>query len=190
MACLISTRRLKLFPFGPEHIHESYIGWLNDPKLMQFSQNQGRKHDAESCRLYARDFDHETKWLWAIQTLNGDHIGNINAYLSPAHSVADIGLLVGKGQGQGFGSEAWQGVMDALFRFYGVRKVTGGCVREHANMTKIMKNSGMKPDGSRAEHLLLGGKPRDIVFFAQFCSIYEPQVNVEHREYPSPDWRN
>lgn len=190
MACLISTQRLKLVPFGPEHIHESYIGWLNDPKLMQFSQNQGRIHDAESCKIYAKSFDHKTKWLWGIHTLNGDHIGNINAYLSPAHGVADIGLLVGKGQGLGYGAEAWQGAMDALFLYYGVRKVTGGCVREHTKMAKIMKKSGMKPDGSRAAHLLLGGKPRDIVFFAEFCSFYEPRDDVKHEECPSPDWRN
>ena len=40
MAYVISTPRLEIHPFGPEHIHDEYVNWLNDPSLMKFSQNK------------------------------------------------------------------------------------------------------------------------------------------------------
>lgn len=188
MACRITTLRLILSPFGPEHISETYIGWLNDSALMTFSQNAGRVHDRASCVAYAKSFDHQTRWLWAIHTYDGAHIGNINAYLTMPHSAADIGILIGVGGGKGYGQEAWEGVMQALMSHLDIRKVTGGCMRPHIKMQQLMKRAGMKPDGEGTVRVLLGGKRVEVVRFAQFRSSFTPRGDIACVTCAAPDW--
>lgn len=190
MACLIETPRLRLEPLGPAHISPAYAGWLNDPALMRFSQHGGRHHDPESCRAYARGFDHETRCLWAIleRGSGAAHIGNINAYLTPAHGLGDVGLLIGTGAGKGYGREAWQGVIQALFAHYGLRKVTGGCLATHEAMRAIMVRTGMVPDGRRKSHYLQDGEPVDILHMAIFAKGFNMARDVTVRQCPPPVW--
>ena len=155
---------------------------------MGFSQNQGLKHSLASCAAYARRFDHKTSWLWAIHTLNGQHIGNANAYLTAQHGVADIGLLIGDGSGNGYGQEAWEGVMEMLFIHIGVRKITGGCVRQHEKMKRIMIKASMQPDGERLGHVVLLGQIMDVIFYAQFKKNYKSRSDIRCVEYLAPVW--
>lgn len=189
MAWQIETLRLCLTPLGPGHISDTYVGWLNDPGLMAFSQHGGRVHTQASCRDYAAGFDHVSRCLWAIETKGGIHIGNINAYLTPDQGLADIGLLVGHGAGgQGYGSEAWQGVIAALFRSYGLRKVTGGCLASHHAMRRIMEQADMVPDGTRFAHFLQDSTPVDVVHMAIFAQDYIKSGNIALREVAHPNW--
>lgn len=189
MACEITTPRLRLTPLGPDHISDTYVGWLNDPDLMGFSQHGGRIHTQASCHDYAATFDHISRCLWAIETLDGTHIGNINAYLTPDQAIGDIGLLVGHGAGgQGYGLEAWQAAIAALFGHYGLRKVTGGCLATHQAMRQIMTRSGMCPDGTRHAHILHKDVPMDVVHMAIFAQDYIRSENITLGEITPPDW--
>lgn len=171
-ACTIATARLDIVPLAPRHISERYAGWLNDPERMAFSQHSGRVHTQDTCRAYAADFDHETRCLWAIERRSDHaHVGNINAYLTPAQGVGDIGLLIGQA-GQGYGQEAWIGVICALFDHYALRKVTGGCHGDHAAMRQIMGRAAMQPDGVRRHHVLRGTVVVDVVHMAIFAEDF------------------
>lgn len=188
MACMIETERLSLIPLAPRHITNTYVKWLNDPNLMRFSRHCGLVHTQSSCRNYAARFDHVSGCLWAIE-IEETHIGNVNAYITPEHSTADIGLLVGhEAGGRGYGREAWQGAIAALFNYYKLRKVTGGCVASHHAMRRIMECSGMVPDGRRKQHLLYNNKTVDVVHMAIFYDQYEKPSNITVKKVSAPVW--
>ena len=188
MAYKISTSRLILYPLGPEHISDVYVNWLKNNDLMTYSQNRGMKHSLSSCSAYARKFDHKTCWLWAIHTLKGQHIGNTNAYLNSQHNTADIGLLIGDCSGNGYGQEAWEGVMETLFSQIGVRKVTGGCVRQNEKMKRIMVKAEMLPDKERLGNITLLEEAMDLVFFAQFKENYKSRSDIQCINHTAPFW--
>jgi [ribosomal protein S5]-alanine N-acetyltransferase len=169
---VLETPRLTIEPFSEARLTERYVSWLNDRETMRYSENRQRTHTLQSCREYAGSFEDTPHYFWAIVARDHalGHIGNINAYVEPAHGVADVGIVVGEraSWGRGYGTEAWVGVCDFLLRTAGIRKVSAGAVAVNRAMIAIMRRAGMQPDGIRAAHQIIEGEAVDVVHAALF----------------------
>lgn len=168
------TDRLRIEPFGPQHLTERYVGWLADPEVVRWSEQRHRQHTLASCRDYVATFDGSPNMLFAIvakDTTLG-HLGNLNVYVDERHGVADIGIMVGAREawGRGYGREAWAAIMRALLEQPHIRKVTGGCIADNVAMVRIMQGCGMIQDGRRVKHYVYDGQAVDVVYFAAFAS--------------------
>lgn len=168
----IRTKRILITSFSERHLTSQYIGWLNDSKLMCFSEQRHKKHTLESCRLYLRSFDRTPNYFWAIEEVKDKlgHIGNINVYVDNNNLLADIGILIANKQAQNrrYGLEAWLGVCNFLFQGVGIRKITAGTLSINLPMIKLMRNAGMIDDGVRKRHYICNGQEVDIVYKAMF----------------------
>ncbi len=171
---IIEAERLKLVPFDPaRHLNARYVGWLNDPDVVRYSEQRHKVHTLESCAAFVGSFNDSPSHLWAIvQKSDGIHIGNIHADIDLHNRIADVAILIGAREiwGQGYGLEAWNSVLDWLQSQGRIRKIVAGCMRSNAAMYSIMIKSGMTDDGQRQKHYLLDGKPEDIVF----CALHVP----------------
>jgi RimJ/RimL family protein N-acetyltransferase len=168
----LTTGRLALEPFSAGRISQTYVGWLNDPAVMRYSENRHRSQTVETCTAYVRSFDGGPNHLWAItESAGGRHIGNISANVDEANQVAEIGILIGEREvwGRGFGREAWAAVQGFLLRAGGVRKVEAGTMAENRAMLRIFEACGMDEEGQRARHFLLEGREIDLVHYAIFA---------------------
>jgi [ribosomal protein S5]-alanine N-acetyltransferase len=157
---MIATERLQIRLFRAEFITDRYVGWLNDKRLMRFSENRHRTHTLESCVEYLNSFEGTPHHFWAIFA-GEEHVGNINAYVDPRNSVADVGILIGEG-GKGYGLEAWTAVCRFLLNS-GIRKITAGTMATNKAMVRIMEKSGMVFEGGRRAHFLVDGEEVDLV---------------------------
>jgi RimJ/RimL family protein N-acetyltransferase len=167
---VLTRAPVRLLPFGPRHLSERYVGWLNSAQLMRFSEQRHRRHDIASCRAYVAGFSNGPNLLWAIETTSANtHVGTITATIDGANGLADIGILIGTGGGRGLGSAAWRAVLGYLAGRADIRKITGGCVAANAAMIAIMECAGMIADGRRKAHFLIGGEPVDVVHYAHLC---------------------
>jgi len=162
---------VQVVPFEDRHLTEAYLGWLNDPETMRFSENRHRTHTLDTCRAYAESFLGTPHCFWAIETDALGHVGNINAYVDEPNRVADVGILVGHREswGKGIGLEAWMLVCSYLFMERGLRKVTAGTSANNVGMRRIMEKSGMVVDGVRSRHLMIDGQEVDVVYAAIFA---------------------
>lgn len=150
---------------------DRYVGWLNDPEVVRFSEQRHRRHSRASAEAYMRSFEGTPHYFWAILTKDQSmHVGNINAYVDAANGVADIGVLIGEKAvwGRGYGGEAWTAVCRFLLEEEGMRKVTGGTLSANAGMLAIMRRAGMLPDGVRLRHAVVDGQAVDMVHMALF----------------------
>lgn len=163
------TARLRLVPFSIDFATERYVGWLNDPTIVKYSELRHRRHTLESCLDYISQFDHDTSHLWAIVAKDHGHIGNISVRRDLPNAIAEIGILIGERRchGMGYGSEAWKAVCDWLF-VTGIRKVVAGTMAVNTAMLSVFKNSDMIIEGRCRGQFLLGGRPIDLVFAARF----------------------
>lgn len=77
---VLRTSRLRLEPFAEPHLTERYVGWLNDPDVVRFSEQRHRRHTLASCEAYWRSFEGTPNHFWAIVADDASlgHIGNIN----------------------------------------------------------------------------------------------------------------
>lgn len=184
MAIEIHSERLKLIPFNERNITTQYISWLNNRTLMKYSRHRDTKHTVKSCLTYASMFNHKNNWLFAINTIDNHHIGNINAFLNDDKNSADMGILIGEKQGNGYGKESWTCMQYFLFREIGVQKVTAGCHIRNKIMIKIMVNSNMTPVKHQAQ------SEQHLVHYEKAISEMEPENNIilrPHREQNHSD---
>ena len=133
---VLETRRLRLEPFSESRLTDRYVGWLNDPEVVRFSEQRHRTHTLQSCRDYLASFAGTPHYFWAVVACDValGHIGNVNAYVDPTNRVADVGILIGERRvwGAGYGSEAWQAVCGFLLDELELRKVTAGTLATNA----------------------------------------------------------
>ncbi|MBY4893450.1 GNAT family N-acetyltransferase [Rhodobacteraceae bacterium N5(2021)] len=169
MQPVLTNGPVRLVPFGDRHLTDTYVGWLNTPELVRFSEQRHRSHDLDSCRAYVASFATGPNLLWAVEDhATGSHVGNITATVNPPNGLADISILIGGGSGQGYGFAAWSAVLDYLGSRPDLRKITGGCLAGNAAMVAIMRKAKMQPDGVRKDHFLVDGAPMDVLHFARY----------------------
>lgn len=167
----IKTKRLLITPFSERHLTLRYVGWLNDPEVVRFSEQRHRKHTLESCRAYWQSFEGTPHYFWAIELQKTrEHIGNINAYVDPSNQLADVGIIIGEKEAwvRGYGFEAFHAVFHFLLHEAGLRKVTAGTLAVNTPMLRIMARMNMREDGRRIKHYLCEGQEVDLVHQALF----------------------
>ena len=168
MACLpeIHTARTVMTPFKTDYITPKYISWLNDLQTMQYSRQRFGLHNEASCREFLQSFEESPHHFSAILTKKGNHIGNISTTIDVHNQISDISLLIGQKflWGQGYGSEVWSSVMEALI-VLNTRLITGGCMSVNKAMVKIMENAGMRPYYVRRNFFMHGNEKVDSVHY-------------------------
>jgi len=169
---VLETPRLRVVSFREEFLTPRYVAWLNDRKVVRYSEQRFRTHTLESCRAYWQSFNNTPNYFWAIVARDPmlRHIGNINAFVTEFHRVADIGIVIGEEKvwGKGYGTEAWRAVCEFLLNEDGIRKVTAGTLAVNEGMLRIMRKIGMAEEGRRVRQCLFEGQEVDVVYAALF----------------------
>jgi RimJ/RimL family protein N-acetyltransferase len=168
--CLKGNRVL-LGLFQPSDITPEYLGWLNDPQVVRYSNQRLHQHSAETCKKYLSSFEGTNNWfLKIVDSLDGLTVGTMTAYASAHHGTVDLGILIGRREvwGQGLGQDAWNTLMGWFLEKAKLRKVTGGAMRANVAMVRIMEKSGMNLEAVRGGQELLEGKPQDLLYYAKF----------------------
>jgi ribosomal-protein-alanine N-acetyltransferase len=168
---ILAGPRFDLRPFTEADIDDTYIGWLNDPEVMRYSNQRFRTHDRKSCLAYVQSFaGTDNYFLLATRRVDAKPFGTLTVYASRPHGTADVGIMIGERSmwGQGYGQEAWDLVVAWLLSEPRIRKVTAGAVVANGAMVRVMERSAMIREGTRRAQEIIDGKPSDIVYYARF----------------------
>lgn len=163
--------KVKLHSFTEADLTPAYVGWLNDPEVVRFSNQRFQTHDLNSCRSYFASFDRSANLFVSIKRLDGQAIGTMSVYRSLAHGTADVGIMIGERSawGGGFGQDAWDTLLRWLLNQPDLRKVTAGTLGCNKGMLKLMERSEMSLEGTRLAQELVDGKPQDILLYGKFA---------------------
>lgn len=158
--------------FSPENISEEYVGWLNNKEVMQFSNQRFKNHTFITSLNYYNSFNGTDNIFLSIKKIDNEKmIGTMTLYFSTNHGVVDLGIMIGNKEmsSQGFGSDAWCGLVQALSNGKIVRKITAGALKSNVPMIKLMNKSGMHLEATKRDQEIYQGRPEDILYFAKFC---------------------
>ena len=168
----IKAKRINLVPFTEKHLSENYVGWLNNPTVVKYSELRHITHSLETVTHYYRCMCNSHHYFWAIElnTPKSTHIGNITVVRDINNQLADVSILIGDlaFQSQGYGLESWRAACSYLLEYDGIRKVRAGTMAINIPMRRLMEKSDMIPDGIWRNHLLFEGNEVDVVFAALF----------------------
>jgi ribosomal-protein-alanine N-acetyltransferase len=163
--------RVVLRAFAQADLGPRYIGWLNDPQVVRFSNQRFRRHDRASCQAYLGSFAGTDNLFLGVHALEDDTlIGTLTAYRSRVHGTADVGIMMGETArwGQGLGQDAWDTLTRWLLQDAGVRKLTAGTLACNLGMVRLMERSGMSLEATRRAQEIVDGRPEDILLYARF----------------------
>lgn len=170
-SAVLATDRLYLRPFSLVHLTEKYVGWLNDPEVVRFSEQRHHVHNLKTCQLYWRNLVDAGHILWGIElATDGRHIGNLAAIIDSPNASAELSVLIGEKTcwGKNYGTEAWGAACEYLLNIIGMRRLSAGTMAVNAGMRAIFTKTGMIEDGCRPRCLLLEGKEVDVVQASRF----------------------
>ena len=178
MPPVLETPRLVLQPFPDDLLTDTYVGWLNDPDVVRFSEQRHMTHTLESCRDFIASFTGTPHGLWAIRdkTRGLCHIGNISTEVDPHTATGDIRILIGDraAWGTGLGGEAWMAVMAHLFDDLGLAQVTAGTLAGNTGMLKVMEKSGMRETHRRPGPTPIDGRTMEIIYACRRAQDWPP----------------
>jgi RimJ/RimL family protein N-acetyltransferase len=167
----LSGNKVLLKPFSVFDINDAYIGWLNDPNVVKFSNQRFLKHDRESCLRYQASFEGTENLFVSVRSLSDDSpIGTLTAYVARHHGTVDVGIMIGDKSvwGQGYGQDAWDTLTNWLIGREGIRKLTAGTLACNFGMIRLMERSGMSKEAVKKAQELVDGRPEDIFYYAKF----------------------
>jgi RimJ/RimL family protein N-acetyltransferase len=171
----MESDRLRLRAFTLEDIQANYVAWLNDPQVVQFSNQRFNKHSEASCSQYLASFAHTDNRFLAIEDkLTHELIGTLTMYINPYHRTADVGILIGNTNhwGKGVGYEAFSLAVESLLKAK-LRKVTAATMSSNLGMMRIMEKCGMNLEATQKAQEILNGVAVDILYFAKFSKSFE-----------------
>lgn len=163
--------KVRLRPFSTVDISEAYIGWLNTPSVVRFSNQRFLKHDKASCMRYLSSFEGTENLFLSVRCISDDRlIGTVTAYVSPYHGTVDVGIMIGDQSvwGKGYGQDAWDTVTAWLLTRKDIRKLTAGTLACNYGMIKLMERSGMSLEAVRRAQEIVEGSPEDILYYSKF----------------------
>ena len=167
----LRSETVVLQPLTEDDITATYADWLNDPKVVRYSNQQFIRHSLESCRQYLDSFRNTDNMLLKISHgTPKTFVGTMSLYFQPHHQTVDIGIMIGHRPvwGRGIGQEAWNTILHWLLHQPDIRKITAGTMRCNLGMVAILRRSGMQCEAVRHAQELLDGTPQDLVHYSIF----------------------
>ena len=163
----ISIGELYVSNFQRKLLTDKYIGWLNDPQIVRYSEQRHRQHSLESCLSYVDEMHNSGGFFLSIEIKGSklDHIGNISVAIDEPNSSADLSIMIGDKRAlrKGYATQAWRAVMKYLLNEVGIRRVTAGTMDVNEPMIRLMQSSSMEIDAVRPRHFLWEGKEVGLV---------------------------
>lgn len=144
MLKIIKNYQVDLIDFKKRDINKIYLSWLNNKKLMKYSEQRFQVYDYNKALEYFNQIT-KKKSIFKKIIFKKKFVGTITAHINYKSKIADIGILIGDKnfRKKGLGKEAWIRMIRYLIRFKKIKKVTAGTMIKNKSMLNILINSGM-----------------------------------------------
>lgn len=169
---VLTSERLSLRPMTAADASETYVRWLNDPAVNQYSEYRFTTHTLATVRVYLERTcaDEHTHFFAIVTRDDGRHIGN--AKLGPVdtnHRRASFGIMIGERDawGKGYATEALAILERYAFDALGLHKLTAGAVVENVGSVRMLEKRGFTVEGRRRVHFRDGNRFLDVIEFGK-----------------------
>ena len=170
---------IELFLLEPADSSDTYVGWLNDPQVNQFLESRFHPQDKASIGAFIeRALDDPNVVFFGIRSQElGCHVGNVK--LGPIdrhHGLSEIGIIVGDraAWGRGIASAALRRLAEISRDELSLRKLTASCYAPNVGSLRAFEKAGFHVEGRRGRHVLLEGRPEDVILLARHLEPAAP----------------
>ncbi|MBC7262948.1 MAG: GNAT family N-acetyltransferase [Chloroflexi bacterium] len=142
----------------------TFVRWFNDREVTRYLNRHEPMSMAEEERWFERQVEHPDGIIYAIETMDGIHIGNIGLHgINWKNRSATLGIIIGEKDywGQGYGSDAIRTLLSVAFEEMNLNRVELVAFDFNARAIRCYEKCGFTVEGREREVLFREGKYHD-----------------------------
>ena len=150
---MIRGQRTRLRAIEREDL-PTFVRWLNDPEVRQYLAMYMPMSMAEEERWFERQLEDPDSRIFAIETEDGGHIGNIGLHsIDWKNRKALLGIVIGEKEywGQGYGSDAIRTLLGFAFGEMNLHRVFLTVYDYNERAIRCYEKSGFQHEGRLRE---------------------------------------
>ena len=142
-----------------------FVKWLSDPEVNQFTTRKSVTLKEEKQWIRGHVKTRKTELHFAVDTLDGVHIGTIALFLDLRDKNARFGILIGDKNywNRGYGTDAARTIINYGFKTLKLHRIYLQVYETNPRAIKVYKRLGFRLEGRSREHVLKNGKFRDTL---------------------------
>ncbi len=168
-SAFFENETLRIVSFEKQHLTSQYVGWLNDPEVVQFSEQRHKKHTIKSCTSYFNQQKRSDNLFLAIEFKNLNktikHLGNIGVFIDRNNAYGDISILIGEKEfwGKGTAYHSIKGILPYLFEKEKLNLISCGTASCNLGMIKVMEKLGMTPKITFPDRFVINNQTYNLI---------------------------
>ena len=163
--------KVRLVPLDKEKHAANVVLWMNDPEVTETILSG----DVPLTRLAEEEFfermaapagQHPTDFVFAVETLEGEHIGTCGMHqINYRHGVALTGTIIGAAEfrGRGYGTDAALVRTRYAFEVLGLRMLISEVFTENVASLRMLERAGYREVARLPRRYWKRGAFRDVV---------------------------
>jgi len=127
-----------------------FVKWLNDPEVRRYLAMYMPLSQAEEEKWFERQLEDQNSKVFAIETEEGVHIGNVGLHnIDWKNRKAILGIFIGEKEywGQGYGSDAIRALLGFAFREMSLHRVYLSVYDYNERAIRCYEKCGFRHEG-------------------------------------------
>jgi len=141
-----------------------FVKWLNDPEVKQYLTMFWPLSHAEEERWFEKQLDDQNSRVFAIETEDGTHIGNIGLHdIDWKNRKATLGIFIGEKDywNRGYGTDAIKTLLRFAFEELNLNRVQLSVLDFNARAIRCYEKCGFITEGRLRQTLFRNGRYHD-----------------------------
>ena len=144
----------------------TFVRWFNDPEVREFLTLYRPFSTAEEEKWFEGQLEVENQELFAIETTDGVHIGNIGLHkINWQYRQVELGIVIGEKEywSQGYGSDAICTLLRFAFEEMNLHRVFLRVREDNVRGIRAYEKCGFQHEGRLRETIYSHGKYYDEI---------------------------
>jgi len=162
---MIHGERVRLRAIEREDIPR-FLKWLNDPGVRRYLGMYLPLSRAQEEEWFERQLKDERSRVFAIETAEGKHIGNIGVHdINWKNRCAELGIFIGHSDfwGQGYGADAVCTLLRLAFQEMGLYRISLRVFDFNQRAIRCYQKCGFRQEGHLREAHFTEGHYHDVL---------------------------
>lgn len=142
----------------------TFVRWFSDPEVREFLVINRPISTAEEEKWFERKLEEEGSEIFAIETTDGTHIGNIELFsVDERNRHAELGVVIGEKAywGQGYGSDAIRTLLRFGFEEMNLHRIYLRVYEDNTRGIRAYEKCGFCQEGRLREANFRQGRYHD-----------------------------
>jgi len=145
----------------------TFVRWFGDPQVREFLTLYCPISTAEEEQWFERQLEDKSTEMFAIETAEGVHIGNISLHrIHWQYRHAELGIVIGERDywSQGYGSDAIRTLLRLVFEEMNLHRIYLRVRDDNARGLRAYEKCGFRHEGRLREAIYSNGQYYDEVW--------------------------